>query len=136
MNLRSNLTTSRANFVDAVISDVSIGKALTLFFSIYRVSLARRRNSISSLPVLKQLSLEQLMDVDVTSVAKKEQKVGETAAAIFVITQEDIRRSGVTSIPEALRLAPGVEVSQSRCQQMVDRRARLRQAASPARCSS
>ena len=51
------------------------------------------------------------MDVEVTSVAKKEQKVGETAAAIFVITQEDIRRSGVTSIPEALRLAPGVEVS-------------------------
>jgi len=51
------------------------------------------------------------MNVEVTSVAKKEQRVAETAAAIFVITQEDIRRSGVTSIPEALRLAPGVEVS-------------------------
>ncbi len=60
---------------------------------------------------LKQLSLEQLMNIEVTSVAKKEQKVGETAAAIFVITQEEIRRSGVTSIPEALRLAPGVTVS-------------------------
>jgi iron complex outermembrane recepter protein len=60
---------------------------------------------------LKQLSLEQLMNIEVTSVAKKEQRVGETAAAIFVITQEEIRRSGVTSIPEALRLAPGVTVS-------------------------
>jgi len=53
------------------------------------------------------------MNVEVTSVAKKEQRVAETAAAIFVITQEDIRRSGVTSIPEALRLAPGVTVSRA-----------------------
>ncbi|MGH7852324.1 MAG: TonB-dependent receptor plug domain-containing protein [Candidatus Binatia bacterium] len=51
------------------------------------------------------------MDVEITSVAKKEQRVADTAAAIFVITQEDIRRSGATSIPEALRLAPGVTVS-------------------------
>ena len=62
-------------------------------------------------PNLKQLTLEQLMDVEITSVAKKEQRVGDTAAAIYVITQEEIRRSGVTSIPEALRLAPGVTVS-------------------------
>ncbi|TMA62400.1 MAG: hypothetical protein E6J73_10420, partial [Deltaproteobacteria bacterium] len=110
MNLRSNLTPSRANFVDAVISDVSIGIAFTVFFLFFGSPCATAQQQ-SSLPVLKQLSLEQLMDVEVTSVAKKEQKVGETAAAIFVITQEDIRRSGVTSIPEALRLAPGVEVS-------------------------
>ena len=51
------------------------------------------------------------MDVEVTSVSKKEQRVGDTAAAIHVITQEEIHRSGVTSIPEALRLAPGVTVS-------------------------
>jgi iron complex outermembrane recepter protein len=65
----------------------------------------------NTLPVLKELSLEQLMDLEVTSVAKKEQRLGETAAAIYVITQEEIRRSGVTSIPEALRLAPGVQVN-------------------------
>ncbi len=65
----------------------------------------------NSRPLLKELSLEQLMDIEVTSVAKKEQTVWETAAAIYVITQEEIRRSGVTSIPEALRLAPGVTVS-------------------------
>ena len=61
---------------------------------------------------LKQLSLEQLGNVEVTTVSKDPQQVMKTPAAVFVITQEDIRRSGATSIPEALRLAPGVEVAQ------------------------
>jgi iron complex outermembrane receptor protein len=60
---------------------------------------------------LKQLTLEQLGDVEVTSVSKNPRQVQKTSAAVFVITQEDIRRSGATSIPEALRLAPGVEVA-------------------------
>jgi len=60
---------------------------------------------------LLELSLDQLMDVEVTSVSKKSQTLGETAAAVYVIRAEDIRRSGATSIPEALRLAPGVQVS-------------------------
>jgi iron complex outermembrane recepter protein len=60
---------------------------------------------------LADLSLEQLGDVEVTTVSKDPQQVQRTPAAIFVITQEDIRRSGATSIPEALRLAPGVEVA-------------------------
>jgi iron complex outermembrane recepter protein len=57
------------------------------------------------------LPLEALLSMEVTSVSKKKQSLNEAAAAIFVITQEDIRRSGVTSIPEALRLAPGVQVA-------------------------
>jgi len=60
---------------------------------------------------LKHLSLEQLGNVEVTTVSKGRQQVLQTPAAVFVITQEDIRRSGATSIPEALRLAPGVEVA-------------------------
>jgi len=60
---------------------------------------------------LKQLSLEQLGNVEVTTVSKDPQQVQKTPAAVFVITQEDIRRSGATSIPEVLRLAPGVEVA-------------------------
>ncbi|HUL09996.1 MAG TPA: TonB-dependent receptor [Candidatus Acidoferrum sp.] len=51
------------------------------------------------------------MNLRVTSTARRPQTVAESAAAIFVITQEDIRRSGVTSIPEALRMVPGVEVA-------------------------
>lgn len=60
---------------------------------------------------LKSLSLAQLGDVEITSVSKDPRQVLKTPAAIFVITQEDIRRSGATTIPEALRLAPGVEVA-------------------------
>src|ERR1700689_1636225 len=61
---------------------------------------------------LTQFSLEDLMNVQVTSVSKKEQKLAKTGAAIFVITQEDIRHSGATNIPDVLRMAPGVDVSQ------------------------
>src|SRR5579863_1457726 len=57
------------------------------------------------------LSIEQLMNVEITSASKKEQKLTDTAASVFVITREMIRRSGLTSIPEVLRLAPGVEVA-------------------------
>jgi len=57
------------------------------------------------------VSLEDLWNMQVTSVSKRTQKVADAAAAIFVLTQEDIRRSGATSIPEALRLVPGLEVA-------------------------
>ncbi len=68
--------------------------------------------SLNNLPDdLSDLSLEDLMNIEVTSVSKQPQKLSDSAAAIFVITQDDIRRSGVTSIPEALRLAPGVHVA-------------------------
>ncbi len=61
------------------------------------------------------LSLEELMDVDVvevTSLTLRSQTLAETAAAAFVISESDIRRSGATSIPELLRMVPGVEVAQ------------------------
>jgi iron complex outermembrane receptor protein len=60
---------------------------------------------------LKQLSLEQLGNIEVTTVSKEPVKLIRTPAAVYVLTQEDIRRSGVTSIPEALRLVPGVDVA-------------------------
>jgi len=61
---------------------------------------------------LKNLSLEELGNVEVTSVTKEPDEVWHTPAAIYVITAEQIRRSGYRSIPEILRLAPGVEVQQ------------------------
>jgi len=60
---------------------------------------------------LTEATLEQLMNIEVTSVSRKEQELSRAPAAIYVITQEDIRRSGLTSIPELLRMAPGVEVA-------------------------
>ncbi len=69
--------------------------------------------SDSDIEALLQMSLEELTDIEITSVSKKSEKASEAAAAVFVITQEDIRRSGATSIPEALRLAPGIQVARS-----------------------
>src|SRR5579871_700326 len=57
------------------------------------------------------LSLEQLSSIKITSVAKKQQALSRTAAAVYVITQEDIHRSGLTSIADLLRLAPGITVA-------------------------
>jgi iron complex outermembrane receptor protein len=61
---------------------------------------------------LTKLSVEDLMNVEVTSVSKKEQKLSRVAAAIFVISKEDIRRSGATNIPGVLRMVPGLDVAQ------------------------
>jgi len=63
-------------------------------------------------PDLTQKSLEDLMNIDVTSVSKKAQKTSETAAAVFVISAEDIRRSGAQNIPDLLRMVPGLDVAQ------------------------
>jgi iron complex outermembrane recepter protein len=60
---------------------------------------------------LKQLSLEELFDLEVTSVSKKPEPVSRTAAAVHVVTADDLRRMGALSIPEALRYIPGVEVA-------------------------
>ncbi len=57
------------------------------------------------------MSLEELKNVEIISVSKKPENISEVGAAVFVITAEDIRRSGVTGIPEALRMAPGVQVA-------------------------
>lgn len=60
---------------------------------------------------LADLTLEQLSDVVVTSVSRREERLGDAAASVFVISNEDIRRSGATSLPEALRLAPNLQVA-------------------------
>jgi iron complex outermembrane recepter protein len=60
---------------------------------------------------LKKLSIEELMDIDVTSVSRRTERLNQAAAAIVVITQEEIRRTGVTSLPEALRLVNSLHVA-------------------------
>jgi iron complex outermembrane receptor protein len=64
----------------------------------------------SQLPTLKQLTLEELLDVDVTLPLRRPARVVDTAAAVSVVTSEDIWRSGAVSLPEVLRLAPGLFV--------------------------
>jgi iron complex outermembrane receptor protein len=79
--------------------------ALSLFPAIMMAAPQQRPTSM--------MSLKDLVNMKVTSVSKREEKASEAAAALFVITAEDIRRSGATSIPEVLRMAPGVQVARS-----------------------
>src|SRR5437870_1410199 len=61
---------------------------------------------------LTTLSLENLLSTEVTSVSRHQEELRKTPAAVYVITQEDIRRSGVTDVAELLRMVPGVQVAQ------------------------
>ena len=63
-------------------------------------------------PDLGSATIEELLNMRVTTVAKRDQPLSSAAAAVYVITREDIRRSGLETLPEVLRLAPGVEVAQ------------------------
>src|SRR5437016_12654301 len=62
---------------------------------------------------LADLSIEELSNIQITSVSRHAERLSDAPAAIFVITGEDIRRSGATRLPEALRLAPNLEVARS-----------------------
>jgi iron complex outermembrane receptor protein len=63
-------------------------------------------------PDLGRASLEELMKIEITSASRKPQSADDTPAAVFVLTQEDIRRSGMRTLPELFRLVPGVHVAQ------------------------
>lgn len=75
-------------------------------------ALAQVSESDQAIGTLKQLSVEQLMDIEVTSVSKGPEKLLDAASAIQVVTGDDIMESGASSIPEALRLADNLEVAQ------------------------
>jgi iron complex outermembrane receptor protein len=64
-----------------------------------------------SLDVLKRMSVEELLNVEVTSVSRREEGLRNAAAAVAVVSRDDIRRSGATSMPEVLRLVPGLHVA-------------------------
>src|SRR5258708_40196627 len=89
-----------------------------LSFSILAVALATVSRAedtnlaFASPNEIKRMSLEELMSLEVTSVSKQPEKWFETPSAIQVITGEDIRRSGASSLPEALRLASNLQVAQ------------------------
>ncbi len=75
------------------------------------LALATSHAAVGADADLLDLSLEELGDIKVTSVSRVEERLADAPAAVFVITGDEIRRSGVTTIAEALRLAPGVEVA-------------------------
>ena len=57
------------------------------------------------------MNLDQLINIEVTSVSKKGEPISQAAAAIHVVTNDDIRRSGARTIPDILRLVPGVQIA-------------------------
>jgi iron complex outermembrane receptor protein len=68
-------------------------------------------SSAPSVSDSRDISLEDLVNIKVTSVAKKETTLEDSPAAVTVVTQDDIRRFGITTLPEALRLVPGMDVA-------------------------
>jgi iron complex outermembrane receptor protein len=86
---------------------------LTLGLALGAVSLnAADTNQVANSPAdLENLSLQQLVNVQVTSVSKKEENLLDAAAAVSVLSNDDLRRSGATSVAEALRLVPGLNVA-------------------------
>jgi iron complex outermembrane receptor protein len=85
------------------------GGLLLAFLSVPAVANEAQYASTES---LKRLSLEELFNVEVSSVSKSEEPISEAAGAVTVVSGKDIERSGATSIPEALRLVPGLHVAQ------------------------
>lgn len=83
-----------------------------LLLLIFATPAARAQETVVAAQDLKNLSIEELMQIDVTSVSRRSEPLSRAAAAITVITAEDLRRSGVTSLPEALRLAASLHVAQ------------------------
>src|SRR5437870_2609604 len=75
-------------------------------------SAGQQPDSSLSAEALKKLSIEQLMNLQVTSVSKRPERLSQTASAIQVITRDDMRRSGASSLPEVLRLATNLQVAQ------------------------
>src|SRR5580658_560306 len=80
---------------------------LTVLFSAVRPIWAQQKPND-----LTTISIEDLMNIKVTSASKKEQTLSRVAAAMFVIAQKDIQQSGATNIPDLLRMVPGLDVAQ------------------------
>ncbi len=90
---------------------------MKLFATLLGLALSAPALSAQELPPvkpaeLKQLSIEQLMEIDVTSVSRRSERLSKAAAAVTVITGEDLRRSGITNLPDALRLSVATHVAQ------------------------
>src|ERR1700733_12283551 len=89
-----------------------MSSSLSLLFLCLPVFAQKAEQGAGSSSDLATMDIQDLMNVKVTSVSKTEEKLSRTAAAVFVITQADIARSGATNIPDLLRMVPGLDVAQ------------------------
>lgn len=107
MNRFADINRKRCNYTKSTIMIVSIALMLLLFLSLGTVAAQDSKSNRD----LTALSLEELVNIQVTSVSRHAEKLSDTAAAVYVITQEDIRRTGLTSIAEMLRMVTGMQVA-------------------------
>ena len=86
--------------------------ALSLAIGAASASSTLAQEAASDFASLMDLSLEELLDIEVTTVSRRGQSLSSAPAAVFVINQRDIRRSGAQSVPDLLRIVPGINVAQ------------------------
>lgn len=89
---------------------VKLLKPIPLGITLLAISLSVNAETLSTSNLI-DMSLEELANIEIISVSKKSERLADAAASVFVITGEDIRRSGATTLPEALRLAPNLQVA-------------------------
>jgi iron complex outermembrane receptor protein len=87
-------------------------RGLTILLATHALAAEAQTTRLASTADLKSLSVEELMNIEVTSVSRRPERLLEAPAAIQVLSGEDIRRSGVTNLPAALRLANNLDVAQ------------------------
>jgi len=106
----------QTRFNNAICKKKKINKLRNLTFGGACVSLAFAGNHVLAnapdMDSLSRLSIEELSNIQITSVSKQPERLADAPAAIFVITSDDIRRSGATTLPDALRLAPNLQVAE------------------------
>jgi iron complex outermembrane receptor protein len=88
-------------------------RLVTCFFCLAAAPAAARALDDAPRPALSELSLEELSRVEITSLSRRPESLSTAMTSIFVITADDLRRSGATSLPEALRLAPNLQVART-----------------------
>lgn len=113
-----NFSADIATLTKRILKNYAIYFVLTVSFNLLTWPiLSQKIDGALSSTQLKKMSMEELMNIEVTSVSKQPENLGEVASAIQVITQEDIRRSGATNVAEALKLASNLQVAQANSSQ-------------------
>ncbi len=100
----------RTFFITMTVTIIALMVAMSCAISIAYASSGYTKMDRLSPDSFMDMSIEELMNIEVTTVTRSAQKLSKVSSAVFVITQDDIRCSGATSIPDALRMAPGVQV--------------------------
>jgi iron complex outermembrane receptor protein len=93
------------------VTSVLVHRAIAAAFLLLAGLASFAEGQTANVPTLKELTLDELANLDVTSVSRYAESLAEAPASIFVITAEDMRRSGAASLAEALRLAPNLQVA-------------------------